>query len=102
VQDHPEDESVSKPGELEIPYTVMLTRGRSMAGAIMPVNVILNGQIQERLKNGQTIEIKTGLAQNVLVSYENGKTNILRFEAQSGGNIHINLKYTSLKMTVKK
>ena len=87
---------------LEKPSKVSITRLSSMVGAAMGVRTFLNGTEVGVLKNNQTLDLSTNVAENdITVQYiADGTTNSIKFNAESDGVIRISLKYSGAKLTI--
>lgn len=94
--------AASESAPLVTPCTVSITRLPSMLGAAMGVDVFLNDAEMGILQNGKTLDLTTGNSFNELtVKYRaDGSTNSLTFNAESGGSVHITLKYSGAVLTV--
>ena len=86
---------------LGTPCEVEITRKSSMVGAAMGVDVYLNGENQGVLKNGQTVRMRTSLAENELsIHYRaDGTSKTVEFSAPEGGRVCYELKYTGAVLT---
>ena len=73
-----------------------------MVGCAMGVQVYLNGEYQDVVKNGKSVHMQTNLKFNELSVHYNADNaaRSIEFEARSGGNVEIELKYTGAKLTV--
>jgi hypothetical protein len=74
---------------LERPCTIHLTRKGGMLGAVLDFTVFLNGKKVCTVGNGQSVEIKTSVKQNLIfLTNDTGGafSNFFRFEAVSGDN----------------
>jgi hypothetical protein len=96
-------ETVSKSNEMEIPCTVTLTRPCNLPDMAMGVHVFLNGVEQEVLKDGETVIMQTWLIVNELTVRFNADDVVrsAKFNAISGGNVHIILNYSKRELIVK-
>jgi hypothetical protein len=89
------------PVPLESPCRVALMRSSNVIGSFTNLRVFMNGEEQEKIGNGKTITMQTGLSQNLLTvvdGEDNSKT--IEFEAESGGNVNVSLQFAGMVMTV--
>ena len=88
--------------KLDSPCNVTLTRLSSMVGCAMGVQVYLNGEYQDVVKNGKSVHMQTNLKFNELSVHYNADNaaRSIEFEARPGGNVEIELTYTGAKLTV--
>ena len=88
--------------KLDSPCNVTLTRLSSMVGCAMGVQVYLNGEYQDVVKNGKSVTMRTNLRYNELSVHYNADNaaRSIEFEARPGGDVQIELKYTGAKLTV--
>ena len=88
--------------KLDSPCNVTLTRLKSVVGCAMGVQVYLNGDYQDVVKNGQSVTMRTELKYNVLSVHYNADSaaRSIEFEARPGDDVQIELKYTGAVLTV--
>lgn len=104
--DDPDNEKADYivPKTIDGPSNVSITRSKSFVGAIMDVHVFLNNEEVGKLKNGATLDFTTSYALNeITVVYDaDNTTRTIRFKAQPGGSVKINLDYAAGKLKLKK
>jgi len=82
------------PELLEAPCTIRLTRTTNFVGGGVKLNVFLNGSEMEKLGNGQTIEMRTDRAKNMLFIKQGKRpVTVRRFDATAGSNVNIEFSY---------
>jgi len=76
------------------PCAIHLTRTTNFVGGGVSLQVFLNGEEQEKLKNGSTIDLQTDRVKNELL-IQQGKNPVVikRFDATSGGDIKIEFSF---------
>ncbi|MDR3200814.1 MAG: hypothetical protein LBT68_05085 [Spirochaetales bacterium] len=83
-------ESVQNSETLERSCSLTLTRERSFAGAVVPLEVLLNGTAIGKVKNGATISASATRRKNV-IQCPPGPA--FAFEAQAGGSIRLSFAH---------